>query len=156
MATELITKVWCDSCLADDKRVEAPIHARLALDGDIREIDFCEEHAAQLLAPVRTLIQLGIAPHPQEAPTPRGRQPSVSSQGETYSCPACPRVFKTRQTFRGHLKKEHGMGFDQYLKSVGREAYPCDECDFVGVDSAGLALHKSRVHTSANGRRPRA
>jgi hypothetical protein len=167
MATELIRQVWCDRCLTDDdKKVSATVSERVAIGQQIVETDLCDRCAEDLLTPARELLRLGRAPSPHDnaQPSPRSRQqqaqsPASSHHGEDYDCPRCSADFKTRQTFRKHLLQEHGMGFGEYLRSIGREPYPCTikGCDFVGVDSAGLNLHKVRMHATvlaaSNGRR---
>src|SRR4051812_33375528 len=125
MATELIRRVLCDRCLIDDdKKVDGTVSERVSLGQQIVEIDLCERCAEDLLAPARELIRLGRAPSAREVAQlpPRSMQQradnGTSATGQDYDCPRCDLDFKTRQTFRKHLKQEHGMDFGDYLKSI--------------------------------------
>lgn len=145
MATELITRTWCDACLSElDQRTDATHSEAVALGNARRTLDLCESHFDTLLAPVvDALKRYGNPVEPSKASTAPTLPPSKAGGAQ---CPRCP-FTGPRSNLRAHLKKTHGMTAGEASRAMGGTV-PCPEagCDFMGMDGTGVAVHRRLTH----------
>lgn len=143
MATQVLTRVLCDFCMADDKEVDGR-RLSIALDGTEYQLDVCESHAVPLDALAATLAEhaVKVGKHKPNGTTPRDdvRVP------EKVTCPDpdCGRSFANRASLGDHARRVHAMTVGEL---EGKPlSYACDVCPRAFTSPQGLAVHKARVH----------
>lgn len=114
---EVVTKNWCDVCFAkDDSRVEATYLGTVAIDGDAREIELCDEHQAPL-AEFRLIAGYGrVVREPPAVPRrTRMRAPRVEETPDR--CPVCLVQPRDRTAFLAHFRHRHGGPYGTWLET---------------------------------------
>ena len=118
MATELITRTWCDLCtalLSDDVK-QAAVTWRFGFNPpDERwrwvEIDLCDDHVSST---VHDMMEL-VTKHGREGALPKrgsgrppGRTMPATAAGE-FVCPECGQPTRTKQGLGTHRSRIHGI-----------------------------------------------
>lgn len=110
MATELITRTWCDLCielLAPELKAEGTTW-RFGINPPGErwtwvEIDLCPDHVSTNFADMHeVLTKYG---REGDQPARRGRPPS----SEVFTCPECGKETATKNGLGVHLSRMHGV-----------------------------------------------
>lgn len=113
MAREIITKIWCDPCMEEEKYVEASETPPITI-GSLkpRVLALCEVHMKGIFEPLREALQeLGqIQP---ESRADMMRMPGTSPGSGIFPCPVptCTKhtkPYKHEQSLRNHARDIHG------------------------------------------------
>jgi predicted RNA-binding Zn-ribbon protein involved in translation (DUF1610 family) len=131
MATELITKVWCDIHLTEkDEHVEGRPRT-----WEGWQLDLCEECAQPIELAFGLFQQYG---HKGKARAPRAK---LSVQpGEPYICPQCGWVGANRQSLLSHGRRTHQMNAAELLGLPS--PYICPDCGKGFSTPQGMARHQ--------------
>jgi hypothetical protein len=115
MAREIIQRIWCDPCMAEDVRSEATYFTVALGNRKPREIAFCGTHYEEILQPLEQAIdELGQVIDSAAAPTP------ASAAGATFSAPVmclapgCGKSYKQLKRFRDHARMIHELTAREY------------------------------------------
>lgn len=147
MATQIITRLLCDLCAADDNEVEATRQIEVTLDDVTYGIDVCKEHG-------EPFDQMGdlLDEHARRLPkTKSGRKtitsPNAPNAAET-TCPVCGSgPYVNRQGLGTHLRTQHQMSIADALGE--RAPFRCDVCDQGFTKAAGVVVHRRKAHPDA-------
>lgn len=121
MAREIVTRIWCDACLArDETYTEATETPPITIGaGKPRIMALCEVDMKDLFEPIRhALAEFGqIVPSAGTgvaAPRSTGSLP-VAPPTAGIPCPLCGNVLKSRDSLNGHTSKRHGQTLNEVL-----------------------------------------
>jgi len=163
MATELVTKIWCDVHLnVKDEQVAGRSWALLVSGPEQpaqrtpRTVDLCEDCAADLgLIAVREAIDeygldgSGHRGKPKGAAA-RAAAPAPARTAETeLACPECDYVASTRSILAGHGRRAHGKTIAELLGEP--TPFVCPVCEQGFGLAQSLALHQTRTHGGGDG-----
>lgn len=146
MAKQIVA--WCDVHLAKDEQVVAqPV--RVGIDGQLVELDLCEECTKLFVQPVRELL----AAHGQPI------------RPDELTCNQCGKSYAKRDTLRKHLERKHGLGVGAAIASPSsstaavlgqpqldvavpeaEKLYECPDCDRRFETPQGAGAHRNRAH----------
>jgi len=159
MATELITRTWCDVHQDKGERVEGRPWTLVLVGPDDpgkhveRTVDLCEDCVAD--AGLVALVEL-VDEHGRDS---TGRlRPSRSTAARTTSssrtadrvwqCPRCNKSYDTRDKLAAHGRATHELTIAELLGEP--TPYVCEDCGSAyGVPQA-LAVHRTRKHPAAS------
>ena len=154
---------WCDPCMNSEEETPGKsFQVALGENAKPKEIDLCESHEKEFLAPLREL--LGEVGQPIMAS--QQLTLDVDSNKARKQCPKCPEErMLTREGLRGHLRKLHFIeraAANDIVRDVfGLErthrpfSEPCPECKEAGdlpveqytYDTPqGLGAHRKSAH----------
>lgn len=158
MATELITRIWCDRHLSEkDEQVTGRSWALLVSGPEQpaqrtpRTVDLCEDCAQDLgLAAVRDLIDeygldgSGHRGKPKGAAS-RAAAPAPARTAESeISCPDCDHVAASRSNLAAHGRRAHGKTIAELLGEP--TPFVCPVCGQGFGLAQSMALHRTRTH----------
>jgi hypothetical protein len=152
---------WCDPCMVNDEHTPGnPFVVTLGATAKPKEIDLCETHEKELIAPLRELLG--------EVGQPVGSEQlalDVDPDKTKKQCPQCSEErLLTREGLRGHLRKLHGVersAANDVVRDIFGNARiqkpfseQCPECKEAGVPVAestydtpqGMGAHRKAVH----------
>jgi hypothetical protein len=150
MATEIVTRHWCDVCLATrGEKVEANNPVTVALDAMVREVDLCEPCGEIYLTRLIELMQYGAEPEKPHRPrAPELREPT--RRADAMKCGVCGGSYADRKSLRAHLRNVHqltGLAAQRYLPDSARaRPVACPECGNEYGSPAGLGQHRKSQH----------
>lgn len=142
----------CDACTAEGLEDTTATAYRLTLEAVTREIDLCERHELDLLAPLRKLLD----EHGQPVAVEQPRQPASSTP--RVACPDCGKQLKTRDSLAKHLKRIHGKMLSELddgdqaklieldIDDADQKPYECPDCHQRFATPQGKGAHRSRAH----------
>lgn len=142
MATELITRVWCDVHMSEkDERVDGT-----TFDYDGRQVDLCEDCAGPFLTVAAIVQEHGRAAAGRQGR--KSRKPSRDTPGESgVVCPRCGDTFLHRGSLASHARAQHGTGLAEL---EGAETpYVCEDCGRAFSRASSLSIHR-RTHATAD------
>lgn len=151
MAREILVKLWCDPCLAQDERVEGrelpPLLLPELTGRRPRVLTLCERHEKEVYTPIVELLEEHGQPVNEEGvPSSSG---TLAPSLQPVNCPECGHTSPNRAALAGHARKRHDKTLGEVL---GEETpYKCPECEAEGRTYAsgraqGLAAHRRQVH----------
>lgn len=143
MAQQIITRLLCDYCLADDiETTEDVVNEPVTVLGVEYETDVCKSHREPIAALAALLDEharrVGGRRRPNGSAAALPTAPS-----ERMACPSCGRTYRGRGSLAGHVRTEHGASLAE-LEGLPLP-YSCDVCGRNFAKPQGLGAHK-RFH----------
>lgn len=134
MATEVVTRVWCDRHLRTGE--QEPGRAR-TFDGVT--LDLCDPCDSELLDELRELLR-------SMGRRSNGKPARVEQRDETLNqrCLLCTRAYKNASTLSTHLGTEHRTTM------AALSLNQCPLCPEVTTNTSALGAHVKREHNSAS------
>lgn len=130
MAREVLTRIWCDVCLADVEDGEEPTHTEAEETSPVtigflkpRVVALCEAHRKELFDPFDQLVrELG---QPLHSGGPVIAAPT-GSRPKAYPCPdpECEKhddAYANASSLGGHAQRVHGMSLTELRVKFGVE-----------------------------------
>lgn len=148
MATEILTRIWCDLCMDEaDVHTEGDHHL-VAINGPTRQVDLCRAHAATLLEPLSAVLSAHGAPVDTQptrkdfGPLRRTGRTSPLGRAREVQCLWCPLDYTSTSGLHAHIR-EHG--FSHPTEGAGRVCPLCGK-EFSAVSSHVRAAHPPLVN----------
>jgi Zinc finger, C2H2 type len=151
MATELVIKSWCDTCLSADVHTPGETLTLPALFGrDAFEVEACKEHAQPLADALADLAAHGARSPGKgtpKVPTTTARRVRTDDATEGGACPVCGTQSTSLSALRYHLRRQH----EKSLGDVGLAAanVVCPHCGSKFPGNTGLSAHVRSAHGRA-------
>lgn len=148
MATELVTRIWCDIHLTDkDEHEPATTYT-----WDKRQLDLCDDCAGPILEVLRLFSDYGSDGKRTRAPKGKGGAPVGTKHAQpgdpdAVTCPDCGKAFKNKGSLGSHGRHVHKKNMGELL-GVNRP-YPCGVCDKTFATPQGAGAHRVRSHPGA-------
>lgn len=148
MATQILTRVLCDFCNADDIETSDARTESVTIGGAEYEIDVCEPHGKPLTELAETLAALGRK-LPKTA-TERARvKPSRLTEPGAHVCPSCGKAMNHRSSLTSHARSVHKTTLAE-LEGLA-VPFKCSRCERAFSTAQGAAVHDSRSHGPKTG-----
>jgi hypothetical protein len=149
MATQIITRILCDFCSAEDVTTPDARTVSVSIDGTHYDVDVCEMHGKPLSELAETLAEFGRklpGTATERARLKPSRQPSGPGDGQDNKCPACGKEYNYRSSLTSHARSAHGVT----LAELQGEPVPfkCDICERAFSTPQGVSVHQARKHGS--------
>jgi hypothetical protein len=158
---------WCDVCDDDDVRTEGETYTLAIGNGQLLDVELCQEHATPVLEVIELLKNFGkkgdapaLPRPPKRAGTvasvrgpyrPRGQGhahvvPSTEDNGDNRNmqhCILCNLGFLSRGPYDSHMNKEHGLT-GSFAEVYGKQCPECGRDDFSSMRN--MSIHLSTIH----------
>lgn len=127
MATELITRTWCDMCteLSDEKTEGTTWRFGINPPGERWtwvEIDLCPDHVSTNFADMyEVLTKYGREGVKPKGTSGRPRQHPATAAGE-FICPDCGQATRSKQGLGTHRARIHGIPGEKHHRAADRVA----------------------------------
>lgn len=141
MATQILTRVLCDFCAADDTETPDAETMLVSINGHRWEIDVCKDHGQPLQELADTLAE-----HGRKVPMRAATLPDTDGRVE---CPDCHKSFKNRSSLGSHSRQWHDKTLGQLEGRNTGQSFACDVCPRVFDTPQGIAVHRARMHGDA-------
>jgi hypothetical protein len=150
MATQILTRVLCDFCNADDTETPGARTESVTIGGDTYEIDVCDTHGKPLTELAETLSALGRKipksgkRQRDDSSRDRGNEPARSLP---MTCPVegCGHE-ATRKLMNGHARQVHGKTLGELEGNPVDYVCPVEGCGAGFTRKQSLAVHVGRAH----------